>query len=48
MHIRRLELKGRFPSRVRLGECRAAWLTHEVEEWIQSRLSAGTTAANDA
>jgi len=38
MHIRRLELKGQFPKRVRLGECRVAWLTQEVERWIQGRI----------
>jgi prophage regulatory protein len=49
MHIRRLELKGRFPKRVRLGECRVAWLAHDVEQWIQARLFLSTlTKANDA
>ena len=38
MHIRRLELKGQFPKRVRLGECRVAWLAQEVERWIQGRV----------
>ena len=38
MHIRRLELKGQFPKRVRLGECRVAWLVDEVERWIQGRI----------
>ena len=46
MHIRRLELKGRFPQRIPLGECRVAWLAHEVEQWhcqveaLQPRLGA--------
>ena len=38
MHIRRLELKGRFPQRVQVGDCRVAWLAHEVEQWIQGRV----------
>jgi prophage regulatory protein len=38
MHIRRLELKGLFPQRVRVGDCRVAWLAHEVEQWIQGRI----------
>ena len=48
MHVRRLELKGRFPQRVRLGECRVAWLAHEIEEWIQSRIFISPAPANDA
>ena len=48
MHIRRLELKGRFPQRIPLGECRVAWLAHEVEQWIHDRRSAAATGTNDA
>ena len=49
MHIRRLELKGQFPKRVRLGECRVAWLAHEVERWIQDRLAgSGLNGTRDA
>src|SRR5260370_13924493 len=32
MHIRRLELKGRFPQRVQVGDCRVPWLAHQVEQ----------------
>ena len=38
--IWRLEKKGTFPSRVRLGENRVAWLTSEINEWVQVRLNA--------
>ena len=33
-HIARLEAAGKFPKRVRLGQCRVAWLLSEVEQWI--------------
>ena len=48
MHIRRLELKGLFPQRVQVGDCRVAWLAHEVEQWIQGRvfMSKLTEASN--
>jgi len=38
--IWRLEKKGTFPSRVRLGENRVAWLSSEINEWVQARLNA--------
>ena len=38
-HIARLELVGKFPKRIRLGQCRVAWLVRDVESWIQSRLN---------
>ena len=37
-HIARLEAAGKFPKRVRLGQCRVAWLLSEVEQWITDRL----------
>ena len=36
-HIRRLELLGTFPRRIRLGPCRVAWLLAEVLDWIKCR-----------
>jgi len=36
-HIARLEKAGLFPKRLRLGACRVAWYSDEVEEWIASR-----------
>lgn len=38
-HIARLELAGKFPQRIRLGECRVAWLAEEVEAWIDERVA---------
>ena len=37
-HIARLEAAGDFPKRIKLGQCRVAWLLSEVEEWIDQRL----------
>ena len=42
-HILRLEKLGRFPSRIRLGENRVAWLLSEVEEWIAARIEERNT-----
>lgn len=38
-HIRRLELDGKFPNRITLGQCRVAWLVVEVEEWIDTKIA---------
>ena len=40
VHIRRLEVAGQFPSRVRLGQCRVAYVAEEIEEWIDKRIAA--------
>ena len=37
--IWRLERKGKFPARKKLGENSVAWLKEEVEKWIQTRTS---------
>lgn len=37
--IARLELVGRFPKRVQLGQCRVAWVLSEVEAWIEARVA---------
>lgn len=39
-HIRRLEAKGQFPRRVRLGANRVVWLRAEVEQWLAARVEA--------
>ena len=39
-HILRLENKGEFPRRIKLGENRVAWLLIEVEEWLRKRIAA--------
>ena len=39
VHIARLERAGAFPQRIKLGQCRVAWLAEEVEEWIAERVA---------
>ena len=39
-HIDRLEAKGEFPKRVRLGQQRVGWVKDEVVTWLQLRISA--------
>lgn len=39
-HIGRLEAQGRFPLRVRLGQCRVSWVAEEVDAWIAERIQA--------
>lgn len=36
--IDRLEKAGQFPTRVRLGQARVAWVAEDVEQWIQDRI----------
>jgi prophage regulatory protein len=38
-HIARLEAAGQFPKRVRLGACRVAWVSDEVEAWVDERIA---------
>lgn len=38
-HIARLEAAGQFPQRVRLGACRVAWVSEEVQTWIDERIA---------
>lgn len=40
-HIQRLEIAGRFPKRVRLGNgprSRVGWIEQEVLDWLQERI----------
>jgi len=37
-HIARLEKAGKFPKRVKLGECRVGWVEQEVLDWLQGRI----------
>lgn len=37
--IWRLEQKGKFPARKKLGENSVGWLEEEVETWIKKRTS---------
>ncbi len=39
-HIDRMEAKGEFPKRVRLGNARVGWVKDEVLAWLQLRISA--------
>lgn len=39
MHIWRLEKKGRFPQRIKIGEHRVGWALDEVIAWIEDRKS---------
>tara|TARA_R110002074_G_scaffold379287_2_gene557431 strand:- start:582 stop:791 length:210 start_codon:yes stop_codon:yes gene_type:complete len=39
-HLRRLEAKGQFPERIRMGANRIAWVRDEVETWIEDRINA--------
>lgn len=36
-HIYRLEAKGTFPKRIRIGQVRVAWMESEIETWIQQK-----------
>lgn len=39
-HLRRLEAKGSFPKRIRIGANRVAWVREEIDSWIKARLNA--------
>lgn len=41
-HIARLEAAGQFPQRVQLGACRVAWVSEEVQTWIDERIASRT------
>jgi prophage regulatory protein len=36
-HVYRLEAKGQFPQRVRVGANRVAWRESEIKAWIEAR-----------
>jgi prophage regulatory protein len=38
-HIARLEAAGKFPKRIRLGQCRVGWLEEEVLDWLKARIA---------
>jgi len=44
-HIALLEIAGQFPKRVRLGACRVAWLSEEVQSWIDERVATRNTTS---
>lgn len=35
--LRRLEEAGDFPCRVRITDSRVAWISDEIDQWIESR-----------
>ncbi len=37
-HVARLEAAGRFPKRVKLGQCRVGLIEQEVLDWLQKRI----------
>lgn len=39
-HIDRLEARGLFPKRIRLGQQRVGWLEEEIDAWIKTKLDA--------
>ncbi len=40
-HIRKLELAGGFPGRIRIGDNSVAWLEREVRDWIDGKRGSG-------
>ena len=44
VQIWRLEKLGKFPKRIELGPGRRAWVEHEVDKWISSRIAARDNA----
>ena len=41
-HILRLEKKGKFPKRIKIGERRVAWRSEEVMAWREQKSSKGS------
>lgn len=37
-HIARLEAAGKFPTRIKLGQCRVAYVEQEIRDWIDQRI----------
>jgi prophage regulatory protein len=37
-HTARLEAKGQFPKRVRLGTGRVAYVEDEIDAWVQTKI----------
>ena len=38
-HVARLEAAGKFPKRVKLGQCRVGWVEQEVLDWVKARIA---------
>ena len=41
-HIHRLEKKGEFPKRIKIGKRRVGWWLHEVLAWLAERSATST------
>lgn len=39
-HILRLEKKGMFPLRIKMGPNKVVWLRSEIEQWLEERQQA--------
>lgn len=37
--LRRLEAKGSFPKRIRIGANRVAWVRAEIDQWVEARMN---------
>ena len=46
-HIARLEAAGKFPSRIRLGQCRVARKYEDVLHWVEERINSTIKAKMD-
>lgn len=44
-HLWRMEQRGDFPRRVRLGGNRIAWVEAEIDQWIADRIAERDTEA---
>lgn len=43
-YVLKLEKRGQFPKRIRIGERRVGWWLHEVLAWIEERQRRGAAA----
>ena len=43
-HILRLEKKGKFPKRIKVGERRVGWWLHDVMAWLEEKSGKGGEA----
>ncbi len=41
-HILRLEKQGKFPKRIKVGERRVGWHSHEIKAWLDQKGSNGS------
>ena len=41
--IHTLEVSGKFPKRIKISERASGWLEHEIDAWIEQRVTASRT-----